>query len=306
MKRRILILLITLLLLGVVLVVWEINDWPPGRLILKYGFPPTGGPTGNKREIEGIEFIELKPGYFRMGSPCKCDLGYARRISSWLGFGDAPEHEENNCPPQWMEIEAPFWIARREVSIGEFQRYQKSYESSYVGGRPSQPVLLMFMSEAEGFCDWLTSRSGQPCRLPTEAEWEYACRAGTMGGFSFGSERAAEAHAQTIERVMGGVPTEKAFTVHLASSILPCGALCPNPWGLHDMHGNVPELVKCVSFAPSEGMRGGRPDGPKLAQRGGGYANRISECTSSGRKLWWEFPTAVCGFRPVLTILEEE
>ena len=66
-KHTVLILAALLLLVGITVVVWRVADWPPPRLILKYGFPPTGGPTGNARTIEGIEFIELRPGYFRLG-----------------------------------------------------------------------------------------------------------------------------------------------------------------------------------------------------------------------------------------------
>ena len=67
-RRRIVIAAVVLaLLVGVVVVVWNLADWPPPRLILKYGFPPTGGPTGRTKVIEGIEFVELKPGYFRLG-----------------------------------------------------------------------------------------------------------------------------------------------------------------------------------------------------------------------------------------------
>ena len=58
-----------LLFLALILAaLWNVFDWPPPRLILKYGFPPAGGPTGRTMTIEGVEFVELKPGYFRMGS----------------------------------------------------------------------------------------------------------------------------------------------------------------------------------------------------------------------------------------------
>jgi hypothetical protein len=65
-KRTVLIVGGLVLLLGFVAALWEINDWPPIGLILKYGFPPTGGPTGNTCVIEGVEFVELKPGYCRI------------------------------------------------------------------------------------------------------------------------------------------------------------------------------------------------------------------------------------------------
>ena len=62
-KRLILTTVVLLFLAGILVVTWEICDWPPPRLILKYGLPPAGGPTGRKLTVEGIEFIELSAGY---------------------------------------------------------------------------------------------------------------------------------------------------------------------------------------------------------------------------------------------------
>jgi len=83
-KRTVLILAAVLFLVGVTAIVWGLADWPPIRLILKYGFPPSGGPTGNVKTIEGIEFVELKLGYFRMGSKFNAKGG------DWLGKICAP------------------------------------------------------------------------------------------------------------------------------------------------------------------------------------------------------------------------
>ena len=116
-KRRIIIItaaVILLLLAGIVTILWSGLDWPPPRLILKYGFPPTGGPTGNVRVIEGVEFVELKPGYFRMGSHYRCDTGdLLGRVCRPLGLPWGRESSHDTLtPPRWVEFTEPLWVAR--------------------------------------------------------------------------------------------------------------------------------------------------------------------------------------------------
>ncbi len=66
-RRSIISACVLLCLVLVLAALWAAFDWPPPRMILKYGLPPTGGPTGRTMTIEGVEFVELKPGYFRLG-----------------------------------------------------------------------------------------------------------------------------------------------------------------------------------------------------------------------------------------------
>jgi len=109
-KRTVLILATLLLLVGITTIVWEVNDWPPVRLILKYGFPPTGGPTGNVKTIEGIEFVELKPGYFRMGSKFNAKGGdWLGKLCAPLGlpWGKQPEPSDE-MPVHWVEFRRGF------------------------------------------------------------------------------------------------------------------------------------------------------------------------------------------------------
>lgn len=105
---------------------WLAFDWPPPRLLLAYGLPPAGGPTGRKMEVEGLEFVEISAGYFRMGSHFDCEPGdLTGRIGAALGLevGVPPRHGGleitrtltttwfQDCPVHWVEAEKPFWIA---------------------------------------------------------------------------------------------------------------------------------------------------------------------------------------------------
>src|SRR3569833_3991884 len=94
-------------------------------------------------------------------------------------------------------------------------------------GRSNNTAICMTHHTALEFCRWLSAKTGKEYRLPTEAEWEYACRAGTKTAYSFGDDPAQ----------LG----EYAWYVENAEKPMPIGKKKPNPWGLYDMHGNVAE-----------------------------------------------------------------
>jgi formylglycine-generating enzyme required for sulfatase activity len=94
-------------------------------------------------------------------------------------------------------------------------------------GRKGQPVICITHHSAMEYCRWLSAKTGKAYRLPTEAEWEYACRAGTTTAYSFGDDPAQL--------------DEYAWYVENAEKPQPVGKKKPNPWGLYDMHGNVSE-----------------------------------------------------------------
>ena len=98
----------------------------------------------------------------------------------------------------------------------------------------SHPVVMVSWRDAQAFCRWLAAKEKRPCRLPTEAEWEYACRAGTVTPFAFG-ETLSVTHANfdAPPAQPDGAPVARAQGTH------PVGSYKPNAWGLYDMHGNV-------------------------------------------------------------------
>ena len=146
------------------------------------------------------------------------------------------------------------------------------------------------------FCDTLTEverkagklKADEEYRLPTEAEWEYACRAGTTTAFSFGDESKLNAHAwwgafdkealMKGERKAGGGNAAREQYAHAV------GTKKPNPWGLHDMHGNVEEW--CSDWADSTLQGGTDPVGPEegsLRVGRGGWGRDPGRCRSADR-----------------------
>jgi formylglycine-generating enzyme required for sulfatase activity len=134
---------------------------------------------------------------------------------------------------QTVILSRDYWLGKYEVTQGEFAAVTGRNPSQF-GGDPKRPVEKVSHVDATAYCRALTRREreagrlppGYEYRLPTEAEWEFACRAGSNAQFSFGDDPAAAGdHAWTEENSDG--------TTH------PVGQKAPNPWGFHDLHGNV-------------------------------------------------------------------
>ena len=163
-----------------------------------------------------MEFVWIEPGVFQMGS----DTG--RRDES-------PVHE--------VEISRGFWLGKYEVTQEQWKSVMDEEPWSgriLVESNPSHPAVIISWDEVQEFIRRLNEDAGKDLyRLPTEAEWEYACRAGTQTRWSFGDDESllpeyAWYHGNNYF-------TEGAKEV---------GTKKPNPWGLYDMHGNVWEWVQ--------------------------------------------------------------
>ena len=179
-----------------------------------------------------------------------------------------------------VTISRDFWIGRYEVTQAEFSGLMHVNPSQFKD-QPNAPVEKVKFYDSVAYCARLTQRerksgnipANYSYRLPTEAEWEYACRAGTTNLFSFGdSDDLAETYSWTAEN-----SDEKTH---------PVGLKKPNPWGLYDIHGNVWEW--CLDWYgdyPSEPVTD--PTGPEQGEtkvfRGGGWNNDAPFARSANR-----------------------
>ena len=179
---------------------------------------PTGEPGSLGAEFvvslpggEEMEFVWITPGTFMMGSP---DTEEGR------GSDEGPVHE--------VEISRGFWLGKYEVTQAQWA----SEMGTTVSGDSLLPQVSISWEEVRQFIAQLNSAEGEALyRLPTEAEWEYACRAGTSTRWSFGDDE----DALIIYAWYDYNAEDAAHTV---------GTKSPNPWGLYDMHGNVWEWVQ--------------------------------------------------------------
>ena len=166
----------------------------------------------------GIRMVPVQPGVFTMGS----DTG---------DWDELPKHD--------VTIGHPFSIGATEVTNAQYERFDPEHRElrGKLGFSQDDDEAVVFVSwhEAVAFCRWLSEKEGKPYRLPTEAEWEYACRAGTTTPYSTGETLPDAFHKNARECWFPGTTkTGDVVPLHVAKTPA-------NPWGLYDMHGNVEE-----------------------------------------------------------------
>jgi formylglycine-generating enzyme required for sulfatase activity len=189
-----------------------------------------------------LEMVPIKGGTFAMGSP------------------DDEESRNDDEGPQHEVSISPFWMGKFEITWDQYDTWGEQTDQlrrkmmslaqtprdllvdgiskptepytdmSFGMGRGSYPAICMTDHAARTFCKWLSAKTGRYYRLPTEAEWEYACRAGTTTAYSFGDDPSElDDHAWYYD--------------NSDDSYQEVGQKKPNAWGLYDMHGNVAEWV---------------------------------------------------------------
>lgn len=297
----------------------ECPDWPLTASEARRRQADTGLPRTRSVELgDGLsmELTRIPAGSFLMG-----DAGGQ--------IDQRPRHR--------VDIERPFWMASCEITNRMFAQFAPRHDSrvedkntyqfgihGYPANRPEQPVVRVSWHEAMAFCQWLSEVSGERFSLPTEAQWEYACRAGSDTPFSFGDSNAdfsqfanlADAklsefasNPYTVDQPLANpskyddwIPKDSRFHDGSVITAEP-GRYQPNAWGLYDMHGNAAEWTRTAYRRYPYQVRDGR-DGVAAEERkvvrGGSWRDVPSRATSGHRLSYLPFQRVYnVGFRVV-------
>ena len=258
---------------------------------------PSPGPPGESSatltNAIGMKLVYIKPGSFMMGST-QSAKEVARLAKSRTDLY-TDEH-----PPHRVTITKGFHMGAHEVTQEQYETVMGRNPSHFRKGG-DYPVEGVSWEKATEFCRKLSAREGQTYRLPTEAEWEYACRAGTTTPFAFGNTISV-GQANYDSRHVYGTGQKGKYR----KCTTPVGTLKPNAWGLYDMHGNVWEWCQdwhaAGYYARSPSTD---PPGPESGQsrvlRGGSWGSPPHYCRSVFR-LWFHpsYRSCLNGFRVVL------
>ncbi len=217
----------------------------------------------------GMKFVRVKAGTFTMGSTPEQIKAVNEEIKK-AGFSYTADDEG---PTRQVTLTKDYFLGECEVTRGQFRKfveaegYKTEAEADGKGGygwdtakktwvqdpkytwrdpgfvqTDEHPVVEVSWNDAVAFCEWLSRKEGKTYRLPTEAEWEYACRAGSRGRFHFGDDdeelakygNVADASFRAATGMTYGIQADDRF-----GFTAPVRQFKPNPWGLYDMHGNA-------------------------------------------------------------------
>jgi len=242
-----------------------------------------------------LQMVHLPKGEFMMGS----------------------ELNDNEQPVHKVTIDDAFEIGKYPVTIGEYRTFAKDTRSHYpewmeegsyynikTGGSDyykkislddNAPIVGVSWHDAKAYCNWLSKITGETYRLPTEAEWEYACRAEKTTMWSFGDD----------EKELGKYAW---YRENSNSTTHPVGEKKPNPWGLYDMHGNVWEWceddwVDSYDKTPRDGSAYKDNESGSKVLRGGSWGSSADRARSAVRS--WDGPgnrSGSSGFRLLRTL----
>ncbi len=281
------------------------------------------------------------------GSEAKFDMVPIAGGKYVMGSPDSEKGRNDDEGPQHEVQIHPFWMGKMEVSWDEFDLFAESIilkdekekladrkleldgitrptppytDMTFGYGRKGYPAICMTHHAAIEYCRWLSAKTGKGYRLPTEAEWEYACRAGTKTAYSFGDD---------VEKI----GDYAWFTDNSDAKSHPVGKKKPNPWGLYDIHGNVAEW--CIDHYHKDHYQQFKPEAVAVSPvllptefrfphvtRGGSWDDDAAVCRSAARRpshrewlrqdpqrpqsIWWLTEAVYVGFRVVRPLEEQE
>lgn len=238
-----------------------------------------------------MKFVRIQPGSFYIGSP----LNEAER-----------DKDENGGH---VRISQEFWMAQTECTQAQWIAVGGTNPSEFRGA--DHPVETVSWGDAMKFCELMERKvkpkDGWRVRLPTEAQWEYACRAGTQSAFSFGPDHSELCrHGNYADKGFTLFPemADKKHNDGVGGSTAPVASYKPNNWGLYDMHGNVWEW--CLHAYSGGHLIGtdpaGNPIGSQRVMRGGSWFMPWKSCRSAARSPGsTDIRRNSIGFRVVLT-----
>lgn len=203
----------------------------PQPLRAKTPSPFDGAKPGEERTVHGVKFCWCPAGRFMMGSPSR-----------------EPDRRSDEAQVE-VVLSYGFWMAKHETTQGDWKRAMGELPGALTDELPAGddlPVGNLSFAEAETYCQQLTEdarKAGElprnwECRLPTEAQWEYACRAGTATATSFGMSLSSQQANFKGRPYNGGAPGPSL------GRAVQVGSYPPNAWGLCDMHGNTFEWCR--------------------------------------------------------------
>ena len=253
---------------------------PPSPSVSKQSSAPAASDQHGKKITNtlGMEFVYIEPGTFTMGSP-----------------PDEPKRDDDERQHQ-VTLTRGYNLQATEVTVGQWRKFVRATgyksEAETKGDNRTwfdpgfaqddrSPVTRVSWNDAQAFIEWLSREEGKTYRLPTEAEWEYACRAGTKTPFSFGKCLSTDE-----ANYYGDYPLDVCSKGQYRRKAIAVGSFSANAWGLHDMHGNVWEWCQdWYGHYPAGPVTDpkGPSSGANRVVRGGGWYDDAGNCRSASR-----------------------
>jgi len=262
-------------------------------VILKTNFGTTAGATWTMADFDADadvdldDFVILKTNFGAIYAyPYELNLdcgGGVMLTLVWIPAGTfmmgspttEPDRNSDEGPQHHVTISQPFYMGAYEVTQRQYQAVMRTNPSYFKSSGLDAPVETVSWRSAVGFCQELSQRTGLTVTLPTEAQWEYACRADSTTRFSYGDDPGYT--------LLGNYAW---YSDNSSSRTYPVGQKTPNAWGLYDMHGNVWEWCEDW-YGPYESADVVDPQGPASGSarvvRGGGWHYLPRYCRSAFR-----------------------